>query len=221
MVEVSRKVQNLLLICGILASLLNVGTDILAVSLWKGYNIIDQAVSELSAVGAPTRSLVVVLGVVYGVLMIVFGVGVWTYSRKRIVHITGVILMAIGVTGFVWIPFPLQLGAPETTLANTIHSILAYIVVIFFLLAMGFGAFTCGKRFRLYSIGTILALIVVGLISGVMSIPRISQEGFIAPPQWFGLIERIDIYISMLWVVVFACVLLRSEIPSLTSSADK
>jgi len=44
-----------------------------------------------------------------------------------------------------------------------------------------------------------------------MSATRISQEGFITPPQWFGLIERIDIYLSMLWIVVLAGTLLWSE----------
>ena len=179
--------------------------------LWEGYNFLDQAVSELSAVGAPTRSLVVVLLLVYDVLLIAFGGGVWTYSRKRALRITGGLLIGIGVLGFVGVPFPLQLGAPEATFANIIHSLLAGIVVLFFLLAIGFGAFACGKRFRLYSIITILILIVVGAVSGVMSATRISQEGFITPPQWFGLIERIDIYLSMLWIVVLAGTLLWSE----------
>ncbi|MFA5102297.1 MAG: DUF998 domain-containing protein, partial [Candidatus Thermoplasmatota archaeon] len=116
-------------------------TDILAGMLWEGYNFLDQAVSELSAVGAPTRSLVVVLLLVYDVLLIAFGGGVWTYSRKRALRITGGLLIGIGVLGFVGVPFPLQLGAPEATFANIIHSLLAGIVVLFFLLAIGFGAF--------------------------------------------------------------------------------
>lgn len=209
--EVPMKVQNLLLICGILASLLYIGTDILAGMLWEGYNFIDQAVSELSAIGAPTRPFVVMLLLVYDVLMIAFGIGVWTYSRRRALRITGGLLLGIGVVGFLGIPFPLQLGAPEATFINTIHSLLAGVVVLFFLLAIGFGAFACGKRFRIYSTITILILLVVGTVSAVMSASRILREGFITPPQWFGLIERIDIYCSMLWVAVLAIVLLWSE----------
>ena len=211
MAEAPRMLRNFLLISGILASLLYLCTDILAGMLWEGYNFLDQAVSELSAIGALTRPLVVALGLIYDVLMIAFGVGVWTSSRKRTLRITGGLLMGIGVLGFVGVPFPLQLGAPEATFANIIHSLLAGIVVLFFLLTIGFGAFAGGKRFRLYSIITILILIVVGAVSGVMSATRISQEGFITPPQWFGLIERIDIYLSMLWVMVLAVTLLWSE----------
>ena len=60
MVETAR-IRRLLLICGILASLLWIGTDIVAGVLWEGYSFVDQAVSELSAIGAPTRPLVVPL----------------------------------------------------------------------------------------------------------------------------------------------------------------
>jgi hypothetical membrane protein len=75
-VETARMARNLLLICGILSSLLYVGTDILAGMLWEGYSFTHQAVSELSAIGAPTRPLVVPLYFVYDVLMIAFGLGV-------------------------------------------------------------------------------------------------------------------------------------------------
>ena len=53
----TKRVQTFLLSCGVLASLLYLGTDILAGPLWEGYNFVHQAVSELSAVDAPTRSL--------------------------------------------------------------------------------------------------------------------------------------------------------------------
>jgi hypothetical protein len=65
MVETARMLRNLLLICGILSSLLYVGTDILAGTLWEGYSFTSQAVSELSAIGAPTRPLVVPLYLAY------------------------------------------------------------------------------------------------------------------------------------------------------------
>ncbi len=38
-----------------------------------------------------------------------------------------------------------------------------------------------------------------------------AAQGGIAPPQWFGLIERINVYGYALWVVVLAVVLLRAE----------
>lgn len=116
-----------------------------------------------------------------------------------------------GALGFIGVPFPLQLGVAEATFTNITHSIIAGMNGFLSLLAMGFGAFACGKRFRLYSIGTLLTLIVIGAVSVFMAGADITQHGFTAPPQWFGLIERIDIYGSMLWVAVLAFVLLRAK----------
>jgi hypothetical protein len=45
----------------------------------------------------------------------------------------------------------------------------------------------------------------------LMASSQISVQGFTAPPQWFGLIERIDVYGSVLWVLVLAIVLLQAE----------
>jgi len=213
--------RKLLLFCGILSSLLYVAADTLAGTLWEGYSFTNQAVSELSAIGAPTRPLVVPLYLAYDVLTIAFGLGVWGYSRKRTLRFIGGLLVGIGAVGFVGVPFPLQLGVARATFTNTMHSILVGVQGLLYLLAMGFGVFARGKRFRLYSIGTLLTLIVLGAVSGLMAGSDITQHGFTAPPQWFGLIERIDIYGSMLWVAVLAIVLLRAEKrPDLISGSD-
>jgi len=55
--ERTRKITKILLICGIISSVLYIGTDITLALLWKGYSYTSQAISELSAIGAPTRPL--------------------------------------------------------------------------------------------------------------------------------------------------------------------
>ena len=45
------------LICGILSSLLYAGMTVFIAMQWEGYSSASQTVSELSAIGAPTRSL--------------------------------------------------------------------------------------------------------------------------------------------------------------------
>jgi len=222
MIETAGILQKALLTCGILSSLLYVGTDILAGTLWEGYSFTHQAVSELSAIGAPTRPLVVPLYLAYDVLMIAFGLGVWGYSRKRALRFTGGLLVGIGAVGLVQVPFfPMHLRGAEVTFTDIIHGILAGVHVLLILLAMGFGAIVCGKRFRLYSIGTLLTLLVVGAVLGLMGGAQITQQGSIAPPQSFGVSERIAVYGSMLWVVVLAIVLLRAEKrPGLVSDRD-
>ncbi|UCF59020.1 MAG: DUF998 domain-containing protein [Candidatus Bathyarchaeota archaeon] len=121
MVETAR-IRRLLLICGLLASVVWVGNDIVAGTLWQGYSFTDQAVSELSAIGSPTRSLVVSVSLVYDVLMIAFGLGVWTHTRQRSLRLIGSLAVIIGALGFAGVPFPLQLGVTEATFTNTMHS---------------------------------------------------------------------------------------------------
>ena len=201
-----RKAQ---LLCGILASLLYAGTDILAGMLWEGYSFADQAVSELSAIGAPTRPLVIPLYVAHDMLMIAFGLGVWRCSRKRAQRVIGGLLVGYTVVGMVGLLFPIHQRGAEATFTDTMHSALAGVTVLIILLAMGFGAIAYGKRFRFYSMGTLLTLLVLGAALGFMSGAQVAGQGIVMPPRWFGLIERVDIYGFLLWVAVLAVVQLR------------
>jgi hypothetical protein len=53
---------KVLLACGILSSLLYAAMNVFVPMLWDGYTMASQTVSELSAIGAPTRTLWVRLG---------------------------------------------------------------------------------------------------------------------------------------------------------------
>jgi hypothetical protein len=46
-----------LLACGIVAPLVYLASDVIAGMRWKGYSFRDQTISELNAIGAPTRAL--------------------------------------------------------------------------------------------------------------------------------------------------------------------
>lgn len=56
-----------LLVCGVLAALLYVGSDIVAAWRWEGYSYTAQSVSELRAIGAPTRPFLVPVLSLYNV----------------------------------------------------------------------------------------------------------------------------------------------------------
>lgn len=175
-----------MLICGIFAPLLYFCTDILGGMLWQGYSFLHQAVSELSAVDSPVKSFVVVLYLAFDGLLIAFGLGIYGYDQKRATRVTAGMLVGLGVVGFVGTPFPLQLGAAGSSLTNAMHSVISAVTVIMYLLAMGFGAFAFGRRFRLYSLGTIVTLVVMGSVSALMASAQISAQGWTTPPQWFG-----------------------------------
>ena len=207
-------VRKALLLCGILASLLYVATDILAAMRWKGYSYTAQTVSELFAIGAPTRPFIVLRALAYDVLLIAFGFGVWgSASGKRVLRVAGGLLVGIGVVDLVGPFTPMHqravLAAGGGTLTDTMHIALASLDVLFILLIIGFGANAFGKRFRLYSIGTILIVLVFGALAGLDG-PRIAAN---LPTPWVGVTERSSIFGYMLWLVVLAIALLREQKP--------
>ena len=201
---------KILLGCGILSSLLYVATVVLAPMRWEGYSSASQTVSELIAIDAPTRPLVVPLFLAYGVLVIAFGLGVWaSASSNRALRFVAVGLVGKEVLGLVvTLFFPIRLRGVESTLTDTMHGILTFVGVLFMLLAIGFAATAFGKRFRLYSIATFLLLVVGGVLTG-LDAPKLEAN---LPTPWMGVWERINIYAYMLWVVVLAIGLLRAHV---------
>ena len=55
--------------------------DVVAATLYSGYSRMSQAVSELSATGAPTRPFLSAVGPVFTLLQIGLGVGMWRSAR--------------------------------------------------------------------------------------------------------------------------------------------
>jgi len=197
---------RVLLVCGIASSLLYATMNVIGAMQYEGYSSLSQSVSELSAIGAPSRPLWVTLCLVYNVLVIAFGLGVWSAARPhRSLRVVGGLLVAHGLIGFVWPPMH-QRGA-GFTLTDTMHIVVTIVTVFIMLLTIAFGAAAFGKRFRIYSIATILAHVVFGILIG-MDGPRIAAN---LPTPWAGLTERINIGVYMLWVVIFALALLRAQ----------
>jgi hypothetical protein len=197
-----------LLVCGILSSLLWVGADILAAILYTGYSYTSQAISELSAIGAPTKSLLGTTGTIYEVLLFAFGLGVLiTAGQKRTLRITGILLITHAVLALVSFFFPMNLREAEKTISDTMHVIFYTLIPLVILFIIWFGSTANGKWFRIYSIGTILILILFGALAG-MAGPRIAAG---LPTPWVGIYERINTYGYMLWVMLLAVVLLRKK----------
>jgi hypothetical protein len=204
-----------LLICGIVSSLVYVGLTILGAMQWEGYSSVSQSVSELSAIGAPSRPLVVPLFITYSVLVIAFGLGVWrSAGRKRNLRVVAGLLIAFGVVCLSGPLTPMHQRGAEVTLTDTLHIVSAIVDVLLFLLIIGFGATAFGKRFRLYSIATIVILLVFGALAGLDG-PRIAAN---LPTPWVGVTERINIFGYLLWFAVLALALIR--VPDTTAGGN-
>jgi hypothetical protein len=205
-------VRKALLVCGILSSLLYVGVDIIASMQWEGYSYASQAFSELTAIEAPTRSLMLFGNAIpYSLLVMAFAVGVWlSAGQKRALRIVAGLLVTYTVAGFIGgVIFPMHSrGQTTITQTDTMHIVATIAQVLSMLLFIGFGAAAFGKWFRIYSIGTILLLILGGTLAGLDG----SRMAAGLPTPWMGVTERINIYASMLWVFVLAFALLRDSV---------
>jgi hypothetical protein len=208
MMKLTKKYTKVLLLCGILSSLLYIGTDILASWLFEGYSITSQQISELSAIGAPTRQLWIAMSFIWAPLVIAFGIGVLQISSpKRSIRITGILLAIYGVIGLLWNFAPMHQRGTVELAVDIMHIIFASVQVLLIILFIILGSGAKGTGFRVYSILTILALIVFGAWTST-KVSAIA-EGQSTP--WMGIVERVNVYLSMLWVLVFAVILLRSE----------
>jgi hypothetical protein len=204
--------RKFLLACGIASSLLYVFMNVFVAMRWPAYNSVSQTVSELSAVGAPTRPLWVSLGVAYTLLVTAFGWGVRaSASQNRRLRVVGGLIVAYGLGGVVWPFTPMHqravLAAGGGTLSDTMHLTLGAVTVLLMFLAIGFGAAAFGKRFRAYSIVTVVILLAFGALTG-LDAPRVGAN---LPTPLTGVWERINIGVFLLWVVVLAVMLWRGN----------
>lgn len=207
----SSAVLKLLLWSGFLSSLLYVATDILGGMQYDGYSFASQAISELGAIGAPSKPFVDPLFFVYNLLALAFGSGVYRAAgtNDRGLRVTGGALIGYGViglaAGFASSFFAMHQRGTADIASDSPHIILTAVLVALLLVAMGFGAFAPSKRFRIYSLASVATVIAFGALTALYA-PRVAAG---LPTPGMGIVERIDVYSAVLWIAVLAIVLLR------------
>ena len=201
-----------LLISGIIATLWYIAINIIVPIQYSGYNISSQTVSELSAIGAPTRWLWFVLCLFYSILFIAFGWGIWlSANQNRKLKFVAVVVLFDAIIGFFWPPMHQRevIAAGGGTISDTLHIVWTFIHLVLIMLMIGFGAASFGKYFRIFSIAIVLIFIVFGILT------TIESKGIQAnlPTPHIGIWERINIVAHMIWIVVFARKLIRNKPP--------
>jgi hypothetical protein len=203
--------RKILLACGVLSSVVYVGVDVLA-ELFHGqyHSFTSQAVSELMARGAPTERLVdPIYLLLYGPLLIAFGVGLWlSAGASRLMRIAAVLVIASAGVGFLG-PTVFEMnvrGSGADPRADVLHIALTGLLSLLIMAFIGLGGFARGRWFRLYSLATIATMLVFGALTSLASRPMASG----GPTPWMGLLERMTLGPYLLWVAVTAVLLIRS-----------
>ena len=205
--------RQALLLCGVLSTLLYIATDVLGGLRYDGYSFTSQAISELAAIGAPSKSFVDPLFIAYDALALVFGIGILREAagRNRALFITSAMLVSYGAIGLAVVIlagpdlFAMHQRGAGSLVTDAPHIILTGVLVLILLLAMGFGAFALGKRFRIYSLASLMTLLVFGALTSTFAARLAAGE----PTRGMGIVERIDVYSALLWLAVLSIALLR------------
>jgi hypothetical protein len=204
--------RQALLACGIVYALLYpIVNDVIAATLYDGYSRMSQAVSELSATGAPTHAFLTAVGPVFSLLLIGFGLGIWRSAHgKRSLRIAGALVIAHGAMSFLWVLGPMSqrdvIAAGGATSADTLHLVLSAATGLFVAAYVATTAVGFGWAFRLYSAVTIATAFVFGLLSA-----QVDELAAGAPTPYMGLLERIGIGAWLVWMAVVATVLWRTN----------
>jgi len=198
------------LVCGIASSVLYAGMVLLVPLGWPGYDQASRVISELSAIGAPTRPVWVAVGMIYTVLVVAFGWGVkMAAGDNRRLRVAGILIAVYGALGFLWPFAPMHMrevtAAGRGTFQDTAHIGLGVATELIYLAALGFAAAALGKAFRAYSIATLVVLFVFGALL-FRDAPGVGAN---RPTPFVGLWECINMGVFLAWMVVLAMALLR------------
>lgn len=203
-VSVPSLLQKILIYCGIIAPLMIIGTDLLAGKLIPGYSFTVNSMSDLSSSGSPTRQLVVSLNLMANLAFIAFGIGVWrAFAPAILPGIVAGLIIGYATTGMIaTLFFPNQYGIrPEF---GTPGVLLMFVSVLFFVLAMIFGAVAFHGWLRVLSIiipATYVLLAVLRFATAASA--AASTSGLI------GVQERSMTYGFLFWVIGLAIFILK------------
>lgn len=205
-----KSLQKTLLFCGIVSSIWYVAVNIIVPLQYPGYNAATQTVSELSAIGAPTRPLWILLISVYNILIIAFGWGLRQQpGAHRYLRTAGLLLIIYAIIGIFWPPMHQReaLAVGQKGLTDTLHIVFTFVTVPLMLLVVGFTAMASGKKFRFYSVITLLIILGFGVLTGLQA-PELEAN---QPTPWMGMLERVSIGAYMTWIAVLSVLLLRGD----------
>ena len=176
---------------------------------YPGYNWLSMAVSDLSAVGAPSAALAERLNALFGpcAVVSVMAVCVGTAGCESKLLKTGVGCFAamewITVVGYKM--FPLVQGEAMSSFQNAMHILVTVLVVLFSIISLVLIA-VGGRKEPLpllsnWAIGCLAAMMLGALGTGVM------------PKSVFGLFERFSTFSAVVFNAVLGVYLLKGAFP--------
>jgi hypothetical protein len=134
----------------------------------------------------------------------------------RALRISAVLLVALALTALpgLWL-FPMKLRGTTAVEEGVPHAAVVSVLLMIIVASIHFGASALGRWFRVYSLATMVAILVLAAVVGVEATALASGR----PTPWIGLAERADVGLFLLWGSFLAVALLRARRRGTTGSA--
>ncbi|MBD9631530.1 DUF998 domain-containing protein [Pseudomonas sp. PDM19] len=185
---------------------------------YPGFSHLDQAMSQLGAAGAPTQGYSAwVNNFPLGVLFVLFAVGVGRRFAGSRLALLGAALIALhGLASFATGYFSCDQGcAPaQPSTSQQIHNLAGLVMFFSLTLASALWAFLGKRLLSSPGFGGFSGLCVVLAVATVVMMARAFADG-----HGFGLYQRLNYAVSVIWVAGLAWVALCDESRALVSEA--
>jgi hypothetical protein len=199
-----------LLLCGAASSVLYPIIDVIGAGSYPGYDYSAQAISEMSAIGAPTASLLAPWYALWSILFLAFTLGVWIVGRtRRPLRWCAAFLLAVAIVGSGFSLFPMSQRSAVPTFSDTMHLVVAGAIMLLLSAAILAGARSFERGFRRYSAATVIVMLIFFLVT-MRDVPNVAAD---LPTPYMGLSERVSMAAWLLWIALFSVKLSRTTLP--------
>lgn len=185
---------------------------------YPDFSHLDQAMSQLGAAGAPTQGYSAwVNNFPLGVLFVFFAVGVARRFASSRLALLGAALIALhGLASFATGYFSCDQGcAPaQPSASQQIHNLAGLVMFLSLTLASALWAFLGRRLLSSPGFGGFSGLCVILAAATLMMMAKAFADG-----HGFGLYQRLNYAVSVIWVASLAWVALRGESPGLPNEA--
>jgi hypothetical membrane protein len=172
---------------------------------YPGYSHIDQAMSVLGAVGAPTHGYSAwVNNFPLGVLFVLFAIGlIRNFAGSRLALFSAVLVLLHGLASFAAGYFSCDQGcAPaQPSTSQQVHNLAGLIMFVTLALAIVLWSFLGKRLLASPGFGRFLAVVTVAMMSKAFA------EG-----HGFGLYQRLNYGVCVVWIAALAWIALRAEV---------
>lgn len=186
-------------LCGIAALVCYVLHDILGAMNYPGYSAMKQAVSDLTADGAPSVFIARPFSCAYGILALVGTLAVVIEKKSgfnKVQHLGCITLLSMHcISFFGYTLFPLS----ETSqFSNIMHIVVTVLVVLSSIVTMVLFIIGSAKKdgMKILGIGALIALLA--MMAGAIGSGLVS-------PSIFGLVERFSTYSAVVFTAFLGC----------------